>query len=389
MKGGRVMNKLIMTPGPTDVSERVRRALSHPIVNPDIDREFFLFYDSLTKKVQKLLNTQNQVLVLNGEGILGLEAACASLIEKGDRVLCLNNGIFGKGFADFVELYGGEVVFLNEEYSIPFSPDALQDFLAKDHNFKLATLVHCETPSGLVNPIDQLCPILKEYGIATVVDAVSSIGGYLLKPDEWGIDILLGGSQKCLSAPPGLTLMSISDGAWDMMKRRKQPIAGYYVNLTLWKNWLADKCFPYTQPVSDLYGLEAAVDVVLEEGPEHFALRHQDLAARVRQTLRQAGFEIFPVEEASSNTVTAMVVPQGIDDLEFRKRLWDKYRVMIAGSWGELDGKVWRIGHMGENCRDDKLYLTFVAMDKALQDMGCAASGSLAAIYADCRAATE
>lgn len=377
------MDKLIMTPGPTEVSERVRRALSTPILNPDLDDQFFLFYQSLTEKVQRLLHTQNQVLIINGEGILGLEAACASLIERGDRVLCLNNGIFGEGFADFVRLYGGEVVFLNQDYTVPFSPDALSDFLEKDHDFKLATIVHCETPSGLINPIETLCPILKGYGIITVVDAVSSIGGYLVKPDEWGIDILLGGSQKCLSAPPGLTFMSISDRAWEVMESRKQPIAGYYVNLTLWKNWLADRYFPYTQPVSDLYGFEAAVDTVLEEGTEQFALRHKVLAERVRKTFKTAGFEIFPVEEAASNTVTAVVIPEGIEDEKFRKHLWEKYNVMIAGSWGKLAGKVWRIGHMGENCQDEKIYRTFVAMDKALKDFGYDAKRSLASIYAD------
>lgn len=377
------MDKLIMTPGPTEVSEKVRRALSTPIVNPDLDDQFFILYKSLTEKVQNLLHTRNQVLIINGEGILGLEAACASLIEKGDRVLCLSNGIFGEGFADFVRMYGGEAVFFNEDYRVPFSPDALRDFLEMDCNFKLATIVHCETPSGLLNPVETLCPILKEYGIITVVDAVSSIGGYVIRPDEWGIDVLLGGSQKCLSAPPGLAFVSISDHAWQVMANRRQPVVGYYANLTLWKNWFASRYFPYTQPVSDLYGFEAAVDAVLEEGTEQFALRHKIIAERVRKTLKTAGFEIFPVEEAASNTVTAFIVPERIEDEQFRKHLWHRYGVMIAGSWGQLAGKVWRIGHMGENCRDEKIYRTFAALDKALKDFGYNTKRSLAGIYAD------
>lgn len=377
------MEKLMMTPGPTEVSDRVRRAMSAPILNPDLDDQFFLFYKALTEKVQNLLQTKNQVLIINGEGILGLEAACASLIEKGDRVLCLSNGIFGEGFADFVRLYGGEVVIFNEDYKIPFSPDSLRDFLAKDSAFKLATIVHCETPSGLVNPIETLCPVLKEFGIITVVDAVSSIGGYVIKPDEWGIDVLLGGSQKCLSAPPGLSFMSISDQAWRVMESRKQPVVGYYANLTLWKHWFANRYFPYTQPVSDLYGFNAAVDVVLEEGIEQFALRHKTIAEKVRRTLKTAGFEFFPDEKAASNTVTAFVIPDGIDDGQFRKYLWEKCGVMIAGSWGQLAGRVWRIGHMGENCREEKVYRTFVAMDKALREFGYKTHRTLASIYAE------
>lgn len=377
------MDKLIMTPGPTEVSDRVRRAMSAPIVNPDLDDQFFLFYKALGEKMQNLLQTKNQVLIINGEGILGLEAACASLIEKGDRVLCLSNGIFGEGFADFVRMYGGQVVLFSEDYRVPISADALRDFLARDSDFKLATLVHCETPSGLVNPIETLCPVLKEYGLITVVDAVSSIGGYVLRPDEWGIDVLLGGSQKCLSAPPGLSFMSISQQAWRAMESRKQPVPGYYTNLTLWKHWFENRYFPYTQPVSDLYGFDAAVDAVLEEGLEQFAARHKTIAEKVRTTLKTAGFEIYPDERAASNTVTAFFIPEGIDDAQFRKHLWEKYGVMIAGSWGRLAGRVWRIGHMGENCRDEKVYRTFVAMDKALREFGYRTERRLASIYAD------
>ncbi|MDK2934894.1 MAG: hypothetical protein PWP27_2704 [Clostridiales bacterium] len=354
------MEKLIMTPGPTEVNEKVRHALSQPILNPDLDDDFFAFYKALTQKIQKLLHTKKQVLILNGEGILGLEAACASLIEKGDRVLCLNNGIFGEGFGDFVKMYGGDVIFFREDFNKPFSPEALEAFLKKDSNFKLATLVHCETPSGLINPIEKICPVLKKYGILTVVDAVSSIGGYNIETDLWDIDILLGGSQKCLSAPPGLTFMSISNDAWNIMDNRKTPIIGYYTNLTLWKHWYTKKYFPYTQPVSDLYGLEAAVDIILEEGPS-FAARHQALADKARKTLKIAGFEIYPVSEGASNTVTTFMIPDKIEDEPFRKHLWEKYGVMIAGSWGILAGKVWRIGHMGENCSDEKIYRTFTA----------------------------
>jgi len=374
------MKRLIMTPGPTEVSERIRWELSKPTINPDLDEDFFEFYKNLTEKLKSLLNTSNQVLVLNGEGILGLEAACASLIEEGDRVLCLNNGIFGEGFGDFVKIYGGEVVFFNEDYRKPFSVEKLKDFIERDNNFKCATIVHCETPSGLINPIEEICPVLKKYGILTIVDAVSSIGAYNIQTDKWGIDVLLGGSQKCLSAPPGLTFLSISEEAWECIEKRKSPIASYYCNLKLWKNWYEEKYFPYTQPVNDLYGLDAAVDIVLEEGKD-FIIRHQQIADKVRRTLKTAGFEIFPVEEGVSNTVTAFIIPRGVEDKAFRKHLWNKYGVMIAGSWGNLDGKVWRIGHMGENCRDEKMYRVFVALDNALRDFGYNFEKPLTTLY--------
>lgn len=363
-----IKNGLIMTPGPTEVNERVRRAMAKPITNPDLDPDFFDFYDKACEKLKKILKTQNDVLILSGEGILGLDAAMASLIEPGDRVLCLANGVFGEGFGEFAELYGAEVVYLRKEYDDAFTVDDVKKFLAKNNGFKLATVVHCETPAGLINPIEEICPVLKESGIITVVDAVSSIAGQKVVTDDWDIDIVLGGSQKCLSAPPGLTFLSISEDAWNCMEERKTPVPGFYTNLLKWKQmWYKDRVFPYTQPISDIYGLSEAADVVLEES-ENIYIRHARIANAVRDTLKDAGFKIFPKEGAEANTVTAFYIPQGIDDEKFRKHLWDKYNVMIAGSWGKLSGKVWRIGHMGENAREEKLFRFFRAFELALKD---------------------
>ncbi|MFW6377529.1 MAG: pyridoxal-phosphate-dependent aminotransferase family protein, partial [bacterium] len=258
-------NPLIMTPGPTSIHEEVRKALSQEITNPDLDKRFYEFYKNTCNKLQKVMNTTNEVLVLSGEGILGLEAACASLIEKGDRVLCIDNGIFGKGFGDFAKMYGAEVVYFKADYRRGIDVNQLEELLRKDNNFKFATLVHCETPSGITNLVDKICPLLNKYRIISVVDAVSAIGGEVLKVDDWQMDIVLGGSQKCLSAPPGLTFLSISEKAWNKILHRKSPIAGFYANLANWKTWYEDKWFPYTQPISDIYGLSVAVDRWLAE----------------------------------------------------------------------------------------------------------------------------
>ena len=248
----------IMTPGPTFVAESVREAMAKPITSPIVDDNFFEFFKETTKLLQKIMRTDNDVLILCGEGILGLEAACASLTEKDDRVLVLSNGIFGEGFGDFVKIYGGDCTYLRTDFTTPFSPSVLRAFLEQDSQFKYATLVHCETPSGLVNPIEELCPILKEFGIITVVDAVSSIGGMEIDTDKWQIDMLLGGSQKCLSAPPGLSFLSMSDSIKQIISHREQPIIGFYCNLTIWDKWYEKKRFPYTQLVSDIYALHEA-----------------------------------------------------------------------------------------------------------------------------------
>lgn len=227
---------LVMTPGPTGVHESVRMAMAQDMTNPDLDLNFYEFYKETCMMLQDLLKTKEDVLILSGEGILGLEAACASLIEAGDRVLVIDNGIFGKGFGDFAEIYGADLVYYKGDYRKGIDIEDLKSFLENDSDFKLATLVHCETPSGITNPVDKICPLLKEYGILSIVDSVSAIGGEELEVDKWQMDVVIGGSQKCISAPPGLTFLSISQGAWDIMLNRKTPIKSFYCNLAMWKD---------------------------------------------------------------------------------------------------------------------------------------------------------
>lgn len=374
---------LIMTPGPTEISERVRKAMASPITNPDLDPSFFDFYAETCDKLKIIINTKEDVLILSGEGILGLEAAMASLVEPGDQVLCLANGVFGEGFKDFAELYGGQVTLLQKNYDEPITSEDVKDFLAKHGSrFKIATVVHCETPAGLINPIHEICPLLKEAGAITIVDAVSSIAGHEIEPDKWGIDVVLGVSQKCLSAPPGLTFLSISQDAWLKMEKRKYPIRSFYANLMNWKEmWFKDKIFPYTPPISDIFALFEAASAALEEGKAIYE-RHEKLGAAVRETLKEVGFKIYPREGAEANTVTAFYIPDGVDDEKFRKHLWENYSVMIAGSWGKLSGKVWRIGHMGENAREAKIFELFRAFEKALKDFGITTGKNLAETYA-------
>ena len=355
---------LIMTPGPTYVHEEVRNAMAQPITNPDLDPDFFEFYKSTCGKLQKLLRTHNDVLILSGEGILGLEAACASLIEPGDRALCIDNGIFGKGFGDFAKIYGAEVVYFSADYRKAIDVEELRAYLLKDNNFKVATLVHCETPSGITNSVDELCPLLKKHGILTIVDSVSAVGGEKLEVDQWQIDIVIGGSQKCLSAPPGLTFLSISKDAWSKMASRISPIAGYYTNLYIWRNWYKDKWFPYTQPISDIYALNKAVEIVLQK--ENFVEKHSKIANAVRNCLVESGLELYAVS-GYSNTVTTVVLPAGITFTKLFNDMLNNHGIMIAGAFDFLKDKVFRIGHMGENCYEEKLYITLKALDKVFK----------------------
>lgn len=358
---------IMMTPGPTMVRENVRLARAEATTNPDIDLSFYEFYKDTCEKLGTFLKTKNDVRILCGEGILGLEAACASLTEKGDRVLIIDNGIFGEGFGDFVKIYGGVPVYFKGNRKEKINIEELKKFLEKDSDFKYATVVHCDTPSGVLNDIDIICPLLKEKGILTVVDSVAAMGGEDIRVDEWKIDIVLGGSQKCLSAPPGLTFLSISDDAYKLMESRKTPIGSFYCNLLIWRNYYKDKWFPYTQPISDIKGLRAAVNNILQD--ISIIERHGKIAAATRKAVISAGLKLH-TEDGYSNTVTVIDVPGGIKDAEVREYMIENYNVMIAGSFDYLTGKVFRIGHMGENANIEKVSYTLFAFQKTLEYYG-------------------
>jgi aspartate aminotransferase-like enzyme len=356
-----------MTPGPTEVRENVRLARSVRCTNPDLDINFYDFYRKTCEKIGEFLKTKNQVRILCGEGMLGLEAACASLTEKGDRVLVIDNGIFGEGFADLIRLYDGDVVFFKGNRREGINSVDLKKFLDKDNDFKYATVVHCDTPSGVLNDLSRICPMLKEKGILTLVDSVSAMGGEDLEVDNWKIDIVVGGSQKCISAPPGLSLLSISEDAFSMMKNRKNPIKSFYCNLLIWEDYYEKKWFPYTPPISDIIALRTAVDNVLMD--RNVLERHRKIGKGVRKAVLNAGLSLY-IKSGYSNTVSVIEVPDGMDEKKLRQYMVDNFNVMIAGSFGYLQGKVLRIGHMGENARKGRVAYTLYSLQKALEHFG-------------------
>lgn len=357
----------IMTPGPTQVAENVRKARSYITTNPDLDERFYDFYKETCDKIGRLLHTRNSVYILGGEGILGLEAACASLTEPGDRVLVIDNGIFGKGFADFVSMYEGVPVMFTTDYHRPVSVSELKEYLDKDSDFKYATLVHSDTPSGILNPVEELCPLLKSYGIMTVVDSVTGMFADELDVDKAQIDIVCGGSQKAISAPPGLTIVAVSDAAINAMESRKTPIRSFYANLLTFKSYYEDKWFPYTMPISDIYGLRTAIDNI--EADTNHLYRHKTIAAAVRKALMAAGLSLY-LEDGFASSVTVFNVPDGMTDKEILDTMREQYHIMIAGCFDILAGKVIRIGHMGNNSNVEDVAEVLFALNNTFDKLG-------------------
>lgn len=369
----------IMTAGPTQVRENVRMARSLECTNPDLDPAFFDFYKETCEMLSKAMHTENKALILGGEGILGLEAACASLTEPGDRVLVIDNGVFGKGFADFVEIYGGEPVSFVSDYHRPVELSELESFLQKDNNFKYATVVHCDTPSGVLNDVEEISKLLNRYGIMTVADSVAGMFGEPLDLSNSKIDILCGGSQKALSCPPGLTMLWVSDRAFRAMEDRKTPIAAFYANILLFKDYYEKQVFPYTMPVSDINGLRAALENYFEMEDTIYD-RHARIAAATRKALTEGGVPLY-LEKGWSNTVTCIAVPEGITDMEILEGMEKDYNIMISGCFDVLAGKIVRIGHMGENCYEDKVAETLDALQGTLEKKGIQVKCDLAETF--------
>lgn len=374
------MNKFVYTPGPTIVRENVRLAMAKYATNPDLDYEFYDFYKNTCKKIGSIINTKNPVYILGGEGILGLEAACASLTEEGDRVLVIDNGIFGRGFDDFVKMYKGEVVYFSQAYDEPIDIKYLKAFLEKDSNFKYATIVHCDTPTGVLNDLSQICPLLKEYNILTVVDSVSGMVGEEIRVDDWKIDIALGGSQKAISSPAGLTIVSLSEDAVNTIKQRKEPVTGFYCNLGIWENYYEKKCFPYTMPINDILALDRAIDNVLDEKIENVLNRHKKIAIATRNAIKEYGLELY-LKEGYSNTVTSVKIPKNIGALNLKDHILNKYNVLLATSLGEYEDKILRIGHMGENAKLEYIIYVLNVIENGLSDLGFKGNGKLVELF--------
>ncbi len=369
---------LLMTPGPTQVRENVRIIRALEMTNPDLDPKFFKFYRKTCLKLAAFLNTESQVLILSGEGMVALDAVCASMTEPGDRVLILDNGIFGEGFADMVKVYGAEPVVFKGDRTRGLSAENLRAFLEQDSDFKFATIVHCDTPSGVLNDLKELCPLLKSYGILTAVDAVSSMVGEPILTDDWGVDICMGASQKGFSAPPGLAFLSISPDAWAVIEDRKTPIPSYYCNLLLWKNYYEDFWFPYTPPISDIYAFKTALDNVLKEGDAF--RRHQKIAKAIRKAVIRSGLSLCLKSDYCS-TVTVISVPEGLDGEKIVQKMKNEHGILIGGNFGYLKGKAVRIGHMGENARTEYVSETLKALQLTLESEGVSFRADMESVF--------
>ncbi|MCL5256312.1 MAG: alanine--glyoxylate aminotransferase family protein [Chloroflexi bacterium] len=360
-----------MTGGPLEVSDRVLRAMARQTMY-HYDPLFLELHNDTIDKLKKIFQTKNDLIIMHGEAVLGLEAAAASTIEPGDKCLNLATGPFGKGYGRHVTTFGGELLEIEVPFNESIDPEAVRDMFRAHPDIKVLSVVHSETPAGTLNPIEKLCPIAKEHQAITIVDAVSSVGGMQCLPDEWGVDICIVGPQKCLGAPPGSALVSVSKDAWQKMLGKSEPLRGSVLSMLDFKERLIDNGrFPYTPSVNQVYAVREAAAQLLEEGLEHAFARHRAAALACRAGIKAMGLELWPAsEDIMSTCVTAVKMPDGVTDKALRAMMRDKYGVMISGGHGDLIGKLFRIGHMGKMAGVSYVLVALAALEKTLTDLG-------------------
>jgi len=363
-----------MSSGPVQASARTLRALSRQILN-HYDPEFVEIFAACTEKLQRLFKTSGDVVIMQGEAVLGLEAAAYCTIEPGDKCLNLVSGIFGHLYAWYIEAFGGQLIEVRTDYNKAIDPAQVEKVFAENPDIRIMALVHSETPSGTVNPIKDLCPIAKKYGAITIIDAVSSIGGAEVNVDEWGIDICCTGAQKCLASSPGLAPVAVSDDAWEKMRSKSKPVHNSYMSMLDFKErWLCEKekrSFPYTMFTNEVVALDEALNQVFEEGLENMITRHKLAAVMARAGIKGMGLSLWAdTEDICGTSATAAKVPDGIDEVKLRRHLYDKYRITISGGLRELKGKLFRVGHMGPTANPAYVAMQLAMVEKSLHDLG-------------------
>lgn len=355
--------------GPVTVWPQVRAALGMPITY-HYDPEFLEAFRRTQHKVAQVFGTSNDVLLMQGEAIVGLEGAARSLVRPGMPVLNLVQGVFGKGMGFWLKDYGADVHELEASYDEAVAPEALDRYLADHPEIELVAFVASETPSATVSDVEAFGRIAKQHDALTLVDTVSALGGMPLDVDAWGLDVCVAGAQKCLGGPPGVAMVTVSDAAWEAILANPNAPRDSYTSLIDWKEkWLEHGNFPYTPSISEMHGIEATCDVALEEGIANVIARHDASAEVTRTGVRAMGLELWARDDAyAASCATAVRLPDGLDDVELRTLVRDRYGVMLSSGQGA--GNLIRIAHMGPSASGMHPIVGLGALGRALADLG-------------------
>ena len=358
--------RLLLGPGPSMVHPSVYEALGLPLMG-HLDPEFLKIMDEIQTMLRRVFATGNRLtLAVSGTGSAGMEATLVNLVEPGDGVLVCVNGVFGARMCDIVERCGGRLRRIDRPWGEVFDPGEISDALAADPGIGLVAIVHAETSTGAWQPLDEIGRLCRESDRLFLVDAVTSLGGVELSVDDWLIDACYSGTQKCLSCPPGLAPVTFGERAVERIGRRRSKVRSWYLDVSMLQDYWAEgsRTYHHTAPISMNYALHRALSLVLDEGLEARFARHRRHSRALGAGLEALGCRPFAQAGHRLPMLNSVYLPDGIDDAAIRRRLLDGYDIEIGGGLGELAGRLWRVGLMGESCRRENVLRLLEALER-------------------------
>lgn len=361
--------RILLGPGPSPVPQRVLRALSAPTLG-HLDPQYLTIMDEVCDLLRQVFRTTNALTFpVSGTGMAGMECVAVNLIEPGDEVIVCINGVFGQRMKDVMERCGAIVHALETTWGDVFSKEQIAAALEAHPKSRLLGIVHAETSTGAHQPLDEIAGLVHSRGALLVVDAVTSLGGHELRVDEWGIDAIYSGTQKCLSCPPGLAPVSFGPRALTRMDARKTKPQSWYLDVSMLRKYYTSggggRVYHHTAPVNMTYALHEALTIVLEEGLDARIGRHAAMHQRLRAGLEKLGLAYIPKQ--SLHTLNCIRVPADVDDAPVRKRLLEDYGIEIGAGLGPMAGKAWRIGLMGHGATVRNVDLVLAALREILR----------------------
>ncbi len=359
--------RILMGPGPSTVPHRILRALGAPTLG-HLDPQYIQYMDETCQLIRDVYQTSNALTFpVSGTGMAGMEAILVNLLEPGDEAIVCINGVFGGRMKDNMERCGATVHAVEVPWGETFSNDQIAAAVAEHPSAKMVGIVHAETSTGAHQDVSGLAAIVHDAGMLLAVDTVTSLGGHEVKVDEWGIDAVYSGTQKCLSCPPGLSPVSFSARAIERMEARKTKVRSWYLDVSMLKNYYmgeGGRAYHHTAPVNMVYALREALSIVVEEGLQARIARHREMHVLLRAGLEELGLTYIPKQ--SLCTLNCVAVPEGVDEAAIRKRLLIDYDIEIGGGLGVFAGKAWRIGLMGHTATKRNVTTLLAALKDCL-----------------------
>jgi len=362
--------RTLMGPGPSDVHPRILAAMARPTIG-HLDPLFVNMMDEVKALLQYAFQTKNELtFAVSAPGSAGMECCFVNLLESGDTVIVCQNGVFGGRMKENVERCGATAVMVDDEWGRACDVNKLEDALKGHPEARFVAFVHAETSTGAFTDVKAMCEVAHRYDCLTIVDAVTSLGGTPLSVDDWGVDVIYSGTQKCLSCTPGLSPVSFNDAALEIVKNRKTAVQSWFLDLNLlmgyWGSSGTKRAYHHTAPVNVLYALHEALVMLQDEGLENAWARHQQHHKALKAGLEALGLDfVVPVDERLPQ-LNAVRIPKGVDDAEVRSLLLQDYQLEIGAGLGVMAGNVWRIGLMGYACRKENVFKCLAALDDVL-----------------------